>query len=80
MFTNKNLFSNACKLVLCTVLLLTFTSCDDVFPSSNKFIITHSSSYGKNTKYMVKGIDGRTSFFFESDEFYRVGDTLRLSK
>lgn len=29
MFTNKNLFSNACKLVLCTVLLSTFTYCAD---------------------------------------------------
>jgi hypothetical protein len=27
MFTNKNLFSNACKLVLCTVLLSTLFSC-----------------------------------------------------
>lgn len=28
MLTNKNLFSNACKLVLCTVLLSTLFSCD----------------------------------------------------
>jgi hypothetical protein len=28
MFTNKKLFSNACKLVLCTVLLSTLFSCN----------------------------------------------------
>ena len=27
MFTNKNLFSNACKLVLCAVLIFTIQSC-----------------------------------------------------
>jgi hypothetical protein len=38
MFTNKNLFSNACKLVLCTVLLSTLFSCDLETNVSNKEI------------------------------------------
>ena len=80
MFTNKNLFSNACKLVLCTVLLLTFTSCGELMPSGEEFVISRSESYGEKMKYYVIGVEGRTSFHFKSEKFYKVGDTLRLCK
>ena len=89
MFTNKNLFSNACKLVLIAVL---FTSCVGVeTPNINcnarpfivgKIEIYNDSLYYYEAKdFTLKGSEfwaGKQSII--SKEVFKVGDTLRLSK
>lgn len=92
MFTNKNLFSNACKLVLCTVLLSTLFSCvgvetPNIDCNDRPFIvgsieIYQDSIYRYTAKdFTIKGSEflaGKQSVF--SKEVFKIGDTLRLCK
>ena len=70
MFTNKKLFSNACKL-LCTVLLLTFTSCADAEPTVTQCLRGHTYGFwGGLWHGIIAPISFIGSLFFDSIEMY----------
>lgn len=89
MFTNKNLFSNACKLVLIAVLLSSCVgvetpniNCNDKPFIVGKIEIYNDSLYYYEAKdFTLKGSEflaGKQSII--SKEVFKIGDTLRLSK
>ena len=55
MFTNKNLFSNACKLVLCVVLLSTLFSCTTSAQKEGHIVKDKDGKYYRLTNERVFG-------------------------
>jgi hypothetical protein len=71
MFTNKNLFSNACKLVLCTVLLSTLFSCKEenkqITKQEQKKVITDTIETIRIVKTIKEVNETHTGYTYEYD-------------
>ena len=81
MFTNKNLFSNACKLVLCVVFL---SACDNrnAIPAKKPFIVTYKYPKGARCSegycsYEFTDSNNNVFHFCDKEQNYKIGDTLQ---
>ena len=71
MFTNKNLFSNACKLVLCTVLLSTLFSCTTSAQKEGHIVKDKDGNYYRLTNENVLGNERYRLIEIDTSSFKR---------
>jgi len=59
-----------------------FTSCSEIFPTNQKFVVgkieSHNSSNAKY-RYWIISCKGNTNFWMATDSLYDVSDTLILN-
>lgn len=68
--------------LLYILLVCVFTSCSDIFPTNQKFVVAKMESYNSNKgkyRYWMNSAKGNTNFWMATDSLYNVGDTLTLN-
>lgn len=71
------------KIIVSLIIIITINSCSELTPSEGVFVVRTLESYGNKDgkpiyKYQINSIKGFPNFYYISNNFYNVGDTLVL--
>lgn len=74
---------NILKILASLIIIIALNSCSSFVPTEGVFVVRNLESYGTKDskplyKYHLQSTKGISNFYYKSENFYNVGDTLVL--